>query len=78
MYHYGKHFNTKDELIKAIDDWIYYYINESKEDSKLRHHMKFKSNHYLKKTLKQYPISENKRIIKYQLEHYRSSSTLTA
>mgnify|MGYP000600451211 CR=1 FL=1 len=24
MYHYGKHYNTKDELIKAINDWIHY------------------------------------------------------
>ena len=27
-------------------------------------------------TPKQYPIPENKRIIKYKLEHYTSSSTL--
>jgi transposase InsO family protein len=25
MYHYGKRYNTKEELIKAIDEWIYYY-----------------------------------------------------
>ena len=28
MYYYGKHYNTKDELIKAIDDWIHYYMYE--------------------------------------------------
>ncbi|WP_279013111.1 hypothetical protein [Thomasclavelia cocleata] len=30
------------------------------------------------KTPNQYPIAENKRIIKYKLEHYTSSSILTA
>ena len=28
MYHYGKYYNTKDELVKAIDDWIHYYMYE--------------------------------------------------
>ena len=30
------------------------------------------------KTPNQYPIPENKKIIKYKLEHYTSSSILTA
>ncbi|WP_158550846.1 IS3 family transposase [Thomasclavelia ramosa] len=28
MYHYGKYYNTKDELVKVVDDWIHYYMYE--------------------------------------------------
>lgn len=28
MYHYGKPYNAKEKLIKAINDWIYYNMYE--------------------------------------------------
>lgn len=78
MYHYGKYYSTKDELIKTIDDWVYYYMYE-------RHQRRFgvktpyevRSKALSLETPNQYPIPENKRIIKYKLEHYTSSPTLT-
>lgn len=74
MYHYGKYDNTKDELIKAIDDWIDYYMYE-------RYQRRFKvetlyevRNEALSlQTPNQYPIPENNR-----LEHYKNGSTLIA
>ena len=79
MYHYGKHYNTKDELIKAIDDWIHYYMYE-------RYQRRFgvKTPYEVRREAlslqrpNQYPILENKRIIKYKQEHYTSNTTLAA
>ena len=79
MYYYGKHYNTKDELIKAIDDWIHYYMYE-------RYQRRFgvKTPYEVRRealslqTPNQYPILENKRIIKYKQEHYTSNTTLAA
>ena len=79
MYHYGKHYNTKEELVKAIEDWIHYYMYE-------RYQRRFgvKTPYEVRRealdneTPNQYPIPENKRIIKYKQEHYTSSSTSTA
>ena len=77
MYHYGKHYNTKDELIKAIDDWIYYYMYERYQRRfGVKTPYEVRSEALSLETPKQYPIPENKRIIKYKLEHYTSSSTL--
>ena len=79
MYYYGKHYNTKEELIKAIDDWIYYYMYE-----KYQRRFGVKTPYEVRRealaneTPKQYPIPENKRITKYKLEHCTSSSSLTA
>ena len=76
-YHYGKHYNTKDELIKAIDDWIYYYMYERYQRRfGVKTPYEVRSEALSLETPKQYPIPENKRIIKYKLEHYTSSSTL--
>ena len=49
MYHYGKYYNTKDELVKAVDDWIHYYMYEIREDLELRNHLKLEMRHSLYK-----------------------------
>ena len=79
MYHYGKHYNTKEELIKAIDDWMHYYMYERYQRRfGVKTHYEERSEDLYTETPKQYPIPENKRIIKYKHEHYTSSSQLTA
>ena len=79
MYHYGKHYNTKDEVIRAIDDWIYYYIYERYQRRfGVRTPYEVRCEALTSKQPHQYPIPENKRIIKYKSENYVSSSQLTA
>lgn len=77
MYHYGKHYNTKEELIKAIDDWIYYYMYERYQRRfGVKTPYEVRSEALFLQTLNQYPIPENKRIKNYKQEHYTSSVTL--
>lgn len=79
MYHYGKHYNTKEELIEAINQWIQYYMHDRYQRRfgvKTPHEVRTKA--LSKETPNQYPIPENKRIIKYKLENYASSNKLTA
>ena len=46
MYYYGKHYNTKDELIKAIDEWITITcMKDIREDLESGHHMKSEEKH---------------------------------
>ena len=79
MYHYGKKYKTKSELIKAIDDWIYYYTYERYQRRYgVKTPYEVRSEALALETPNQYPIPENKRIIKYKLEHYNSSSAIAA
>ena len=79
VYHYGKHYHTKDELIKAIDNWIYYYTY-------VRYQRRFgvrtpdevRNEVLASKQPNQYPIPENEGIIKYKQTHYVSSTSLAA
>lgn len=76
MYHYGKQYNTKDELIKAIDEWIDYYMYERYQRRfGVKTPYEVRSEALSLQTPNQYPIPENKRIKKYKLEHYKSSTT---
>ena len=52
-------------------------MKEIREDLELRHHMKLEMRHSLQ-TPNQYLVPENKRIIKYKIEHYTSSTILAA
>lgn len=72
MY-YDKHYETKEELKEAIDKWVIYYTY-------IRYQRRFGvrtpyevRNEALHSTHPAYyPIPENKRIIKYKMEHYGS------
>ena len=76
MYHYGKQYNTKKELIKAINEWMHYYMYERYQRRYgVKTPYEVRSEALSLQTPNQYPIPENKRIIKYKQEHYRSSST---
>ena len=71
--------SVKFTIIKAIDDWIYYYMYERYQRRfGVKTPYEVRSEALANKTPNQYPIAENKRIIKYKLEHYTSSSILTA
>lgn len=77
MYHYGKHYDTKKELIKAIEDWLHYYTYERYQRRfgiKTPYEVRMEA--WTNETVKQYPIPENKRIIKYKQEHYKSTTLI--
>lgn len=79
MYYYGKHYNTKKELTKAIDDWINYYMYERYQRRfGVKTPYEIRSEALSLQTPNQYPIPVNKRIIKYKQKHYTSSTILTA
>lgn len=79
MYHYGKHYNTKEELIKAIDDWINYYMYERYQRRfEVKTPYEIRSEALSLQMPNQYPIPENKSIKKYKQEHYTSNTTLAA
>ncbi len=73
MY-YGKHYETKEELEKAIDNWMYYYTfvrYQRRFGVKTPYEVRLAALNNPKPTY--YPIPENKAIIKYKQEHYCSS-----
>ena len=73
MYHYGKHYNTLEELIKAIEDWIHYYMYERYQRRfGIRTPMEVRIEALSAETPKQYPIPLNQSIIKYKQTHYAS------
>lgn len=79
MYHYGKYYNTKDELVKAVDDWIHYYMYERYQRRfGVKTPYEVRNEAFSLQTPNQYPVPENKRIIKYKIEHYTSSTILAA
>ena len=71
MYHYRKNYKTKEELINAIDNWIYYYTYDRYQRRfgiKTPYEVRIEA--LAREIPKQYPIPENKRIIKYKQTHY--------
>ena len=79
MYHYGKHYNTKEELIKAIEDWIHYYMFERYQRRfGVRTPYEVRVEALATETPVQYPIPEKKRIIKYKQEHYKYTDAFIA
>ena len=77
MY-YGKHYDTKEELVNEIHSWIRYYTY-------VRYQRRFgvQTPYEVRNEALQaappvlYPIPENTRIIKYKQTHYRSNSQST-
>lgn len=73
--YYGFHYNTKEEIIQAITEWIYYYTYERYQrrfDVKTPYEVR--SEALASETPKQYKIPENKRIEKYKQEHYKQQA----
>lgn len=73
MYHYDRHYDTKEELENAIDTWIRYYMYvryQRRFDIKTPYEVRSEALNNTTPTT--YPIPENKRIIKYKQEHYAS------
>ena len=75
MYHYGKPYNAKEKLVKAINDWIYYYMYE-RYQRRFGVKTPYEANPYLYKCQINIQYLKNKRIIKYKLKHYTSSTIL--
>lgn len=77
MY-YGKHYDTKEELVNMIHTWIQYYTYvRYQRRFGVRTPYEVRSEALKVVTPVSYPIQENKRIIKYKQEHYQSSSRCT-
>lgn len=69
----GKHYKTKEELTTAIDNWLRYYTYvryQRRFEVKTPYEVRSEALNNPNPTY--YPIPENKRIIKYKLEHYSS------
>ena len=77
MYHYGKKYETKEELEEAIIKWISYYTYK-------RYQRRFgvktpnevRTEALDNESPNQYPIPENKRISRYKKEHYASHKNI--
>ena len=77
IYRYGKNYDTKEDLVKGIEDWIHYYTYERYQRRfgiKTPYEVRIEA--LTNETVKQYPIPENKRIIKYKQEHYNQTTAL--
>lgn len=75
--YYGKHYETKEELIEAINDWIRYYTYERLQR---RFHVQtpyeVRSAALIAEQPVQYKIPENKSIIQYKQEHFTNYQTI--
>ena len=72
MY-YGKHYRTKEELIHALEEWFHYYTYERYQRRfGVRTPYEVRSEALKTETPAEYKIPENKRIMKYKQEHYKS------
>ena len=72
MYH-GKHYETKEDLQGAINKWMHYYTYiryQRRFGIKTPYEVRSEAINNPNPTY--YPIPENKRILKYKLEHYHS------
>jgi len=79
MYHYGKRYDTKEELVKAIENWIHYYMYiRYQRRFGVRTPYEVRCAALESENPVQYPIPENKRIIKYKLTHYQSNTAMIA
>lgn len=71
----GKHFDTKEELIEAIERWIDYYTNRRYQRRfGVRTPSEIRKEAFALETPVYYPIPKNKRIEKYKQEHYRNNT----
>lgn len=76
---HGKHFETRDKLIKAIEDWIRYYTyGRYQRRFGIRTPYEVRSEALKNETPAYYPIPKNKRIIKYKLEHYKQNNIMVS
>ncbi|MCD7808388.1 MAG: IS3 family transposase [Erysipelotrichaceae bacterium] len=74
MY-YGKHYKTREELVEAIDSWIYYYTFirlQRRFDVQTPYEVRNAAMVALMNNEEpvEYKIPENKRIEAYKKEHY--------
>ena len=77
MYHYRNNYETKEELIKAIDNWMNYYTYDRYQRRfGIKTPYEVRCEALIKEIPLQYPIPENKRIIKYKQTHYCSNTVL--
>lgn len=75
--YYGFHYDTREEIVQAITEWINYYTYERYQrrfDVKTPYEVR--SEALASETPKQYMIPENKRIMKYKQEHYKQQATV--
>lgn len=77
MYHYGKKYETKEELEEAIIKWISYYTYKRYQRRfgvKTPNEVRIEALN--NESPNQYPIPENKRISRYKKEHYASHKNI--
>lgn len=71
----GKRFDTKEELIEAIERWIDYYTNRRYQRRfGVRTPSEIRKEAFALETPVYYPIPKNKQIEKYKQEHYRNNT----
>ena len=71
IYHYGKKYETREELEEAIKEWIRYYSHERYQRRfGVRTPYEVRSEALCNENPVQYPIPENKAIQKYKAAHY--------
>jgi putative transposase len=71
IYHYGKKYETREELEEAIREWIRYYSHERYQRRfGVRTPYEVRSEALCNENPVQYPIPENKAIQKYKAAHY--------
>lgn len=75
-----KHFDTREELVKAIEKWIDYYTNKRYQRRfGVRTPAEVRSEALASDEPAYYPIPENRRIEKYKMEHYKyNTDSMTA
>lgn len=77
MY-FDKHYDTKEELMKAIDEWIYYYMNvRYQRRFGVRTPQEVRDAALAAEKPAQYPIPVNRSIMKYKAEHYKTYEAQT-
>ena len=71
IYHYGKKYETREELEEAIIEWIRYYSHERYQRGfGVKTPYEVRSEALCNENPVQYPIPENKAIQKYKAAHY--------
>ena len=71
IYHYGKKYETREELEEAIREWIRYYSHERYQRRfGVKTPYEVRSEALCNENPVQYPIPENKAIQKYKATHY--------
>lgn len=71
--YYEKHYRTKEDLIHALEEWFHYYTYERYQRRfGVRTPYEVRSETLKAEIPAEYKIPENKRIMKYKQEHYKS------